>query len=320
MDFTAAIRAYNAADRLPTILTRLQEQTDADAIAWEVLIVDNNSRDGTAAVVDQFRPTWPDRIPLRYVNEAQQGASYARRRAIDEAQGTWIGFLDDDNWPAPNWVRSILDFAENHPRASVLVGQIHGQFEVEPPKNFQQIAHFLPVIERSRKAFCYNTYRHAKKKVMPPGAGMAVKRQVWLDCVPKKLVLKGPVGSNLTAKGEDIEALLHMVSQGWEVWFNPDQHIDHHIPRWRFERAYLLKFFRGVGLGRYQTRKLSYPRWKWPLMVPVYFANDLRKWVVFWWRHRRELGADVVAASQMEMLTYTLISPFYLLRQRLWRP
>lgn len=319
MDFTVAIRAYNAAERLPQILDRLRQQTGLSAVSWEVVIVDNNSTDNTAEVVQHHQADWLSHVPLRYVVETRQGASYARRRAIQEAQGIWIGFLDDDNFPALDWVAMTLLFAQSHPQAGVLVGQIHGQFEVEPPSNFDKIAHFLPVIERSPKAFCYNTYQYAHKKVMPPGAGMVIRRQAWLECVPDRLTLKGPVGSSLVAKGEDIEALWHMVHHNWEVWFNPDQHIDHYIPSWRFERDYLLKFFRGVGLGRYQTRKLSYPSWQWPAMMLVYFVNDVRKWLAFWWRHRQVLSQDVVAASQMEMLTYTILSPFYLLQQRLLR-
>lgn len=315
-DFTVAIRTYNRADWLAKILERLRSQINTEHIQWEVVVVDNNSTDHTPQVIQDYQAHWPERYPLKSYIELQQGASFARRRAIQEAQGEFIGFLDDDNVPALDWVSAAYAFGQEHPKAGAFGGQIHGTFEVDPPKNFSRIAHFLPVIERNQ-AICFNSYKHSRKRVLPPGAGLVIRRQAWLDSVPKHLKLQGPVGDSLAFKGEDIEALLHMWKANWEIWFNPAMHIFHQIPKSRFEREYLLRFFRGIGLGRCYTRMLGYEAWKTPLIIPLYMMNDLCKIITHYAKYRHALATDVVLACEMEFFLSSFVSPFYTCKQYL---
>jgi glycosyltransferase involved in cell wall biosynthesis len=316
--FTAAIRTYNAGQHLSTILDHLKAQENVDDIQWEVLIVDNNSTDNTLDIVADYQAHWDSSVPLRCVKEPQQGASYVRRRAIQEARGQWVGCLDDDTWPMPSWVASICAFVQHHPNAGAVNGNIHGSFEGSPPKGFENIAHYFAVIERrTESAYCINDQSYAHKIVMPPGAGLVVNKHAWTECVPSSLMLKGPIGSALSAKGEDMEALMYLSRRGWEIWFNPTQHIEHYIPQSRFDHQYLLRFFKGIGLGRYRLRTLSQKSRLSFLMLPLYFANDVRKLIIFWLNHRQELSQDSIVAGQMQMLVYTLVSPFYLMSKAL---
>ena len=57
-------------------------------------MVDNNSRDQTREVVEDFRSRYPGRF--RYLFEAQQGLSRARNAGIGQAQGEIVAFMDDD--------------------------------------------------------------------------------------------------------------------------------------------------------------------------------------------------------------------------------
>jgi len=102
--FTVAIRTFNGAERLPTVLKKLQEQQGTEKIEWEVLIIDNNSQDATAKIIADHQRKWSLPVPFRYVFEPRQGAAFARDRCIAEANSELIGFLDDDNWPGPDWV------------------------------------------------------------------------------------------------------------------------------------------------------------------------------------------------------------------------
>lgn len=54
VDFTVAIRTYNAEKRLPEVLDRLLVQIKTEGLGWEVLIVDHNSTDRTAADVAEY--------------------------------------------------------------------------------------------------------------------------------------------------------------------------------------------------------------------------------------------------------------------------
>ncbi|XDE63975.1 glycosyltransferase [Arthrospira platensis BEA 1257B] len=63
IQLTVAIPTYNGENRLPEVLEQLRCQRATESIRWEVLVVDNNSSDGTAAVVQQFQKDWPKKSP-----------------------------------------------------------------------------------------------------------------------------------------------------------------------------------------------------------------------------------------------------------------
>ncbi len=314
---TVAIRTYNGAERLSCLLNALQQQNGTEAIAWEILIVDNTSRDRTAALVRDYQQAWPLTAPLRYCTEPRQGAGYARQRCIQEARGAIVAFLDDDTRPTPHWLAAVVAFGRAHPEAGAYGSRVRGDYEVPPPPNFDQIAPFLAINERGDQPHCYTSHQYARQHVFPPGAGLAIRRQAWLDCVPERLVLQGPIGQSLVAKGEDLEALSYLARAGWEVWYNPAMEIYHRILAHRFERDYLLSLCRGIGLGRHCTRMLGYPRWQRPGAILAYFANDLRKAIAHLLKHRQALATDTVAAAQLQFLLAAPISPLFVWR-RMW--
>jgi hypothetical protein len=55
--------------------------------------------------------------------------------------------------------------------------------------------------------------------------------------------------------------------------------------------------------------------WQRPLLFPIGLANDIRKAIAYYLKHRKELKTDVVAACEMEFLRSSIISPFYLWKQ-----
>src|SRR5262245_22029298 len=89
---TVAILTYNRAEVLRQTLTTIADQ-DFPRDYYEVLVVDNNSRDRTRDVVAEFasQPLAP-----RYILETNQGLDHARNRAIAESRGEIIVFADDD--------------------------------------------------------------------------------------------------------------------------------------------------------------------------------------------------------------------------------
>ncbi|MDP5016097.1 MAG: glycosyl transferase, partial [Dolichospermum sp.] len=177
----------------------------------------------------------------------------------------------------------------------------------EPPKNFEKIASYLAIIEWTEtEPFCFNSTE--KGGLLPPGAGIVIRKQAWVENVPDNLELTGPVSGSLIAKGEDIEALLYIRNAGWEIWFNPEMHIYHQIPKNRLEKEYLIRLLRGVGLSRHRTRMLGYKPWQRPLVIPLYMANDLRKVISHRLKYGKELESDIVAASEMEMYLGSLES------------
>ncbi len=307
VDFTVAICTYNGADRIILVLDKLRSQKDTKDISWEVIVVDNNSKDDTAQVIQEYQDSWQCPYPLIYCFEQQQGAAFARKKAIKEANSPLIGFLDDDNLPNAYWVASAYSFAQKHPQAGAFASLIQGDFEVEPPPNFNRIKAFLAITERGNKARLYNP----KFKLLPPSAGLVVRKQAWLQSVPEKCILSGRIpGSMLT--GEDTEVLGYFQQKSWEIWYNPEMKIIHKIPANRLTKDYLIPFMRGIGLSRYVTRMIGVKSWQKPFLSLAYFMNDLRKIVLHFLKYGRAIKTDLVTACELELYVNSLISPFYL--------
>ena len=73
-------------------------------LSWDVWIVDNNSKDETAALVASFAESEPR---IHYLFEPAQGKSHALNRGVRQASGNIVAFTDDDCIPDPHWVANI---------------------------------------------------------------------------------------------------------------------------------------------------------------------------------------------------------------------
>lgn len=101
------IAAYNARDFIEAAVTSALGQSEQNL---EVLVVDDCSSDGTP---DLIRSISDPRLRL-YVLDRNGGPSRARNRAIQEARGDWITFLDADDWYAPDRMEVLLRVGEEY--------------------------------------------------------------------------------------------------------------------------------------------------------------------------------------------------------------
>jgi glycosyltransferase involved in cell wall biosynthesis len=100
---TVVIPARNAADVLPGQLEALSRQEYPDA--WEVVVVDNDSSDGTAAVAAEWQHKFPE---LRVVDaRAVAGINHARNAGAAAARGDLLLFCDADDAAEPGWLRAM---------------------------------------------------------------------------------------------------------------------------------------------------------------------------------------------------------------------
>ena len=114
------IPAYNEEVRLPATLAAVWSYLAARGWPdWEVLVVDDGSRDGTAAVAVQFQAAHPGVRLLR--NPGNRGKGYSVRHGMLESRGEWVLFTDSDLSAPIEELDKLLDALRSQ-QAAVAIG------------------------------------------------------------------------------------------------------------------------------------------------------------------------------------------------------
>jgi glycosyltransferase involved in cell wall biosynthesis len=98
--------------------------------AYEVIVVDNNSVDGTRELIEQLAA---DHRHLRYAFEPRQGLSHARNAGIVSARGDIIAFTDDDVRVGGDWLGRIVAALSQYPDLDFVGGRVLPQWPAPPP-------------------------------------------------------------------------------------------------------------------------------------------------------------------------------------------
>jgi glycosyltransferase involved in cell wall biosynthesis len=112
---SVVVPVHNGERFLADALRSIREQAYADL---EVLVVDDGSTDGTAALLDSLGPD------IRALHRPQGGPAAARNDGLRAARGAYVAFLDaDDLWPTGRLHKQV-HYLEEHPRAEVVLGRV----------------------------------------------------------------------------------------------------------------------------------------------------------------------------------------------------
>lgn len=154
-DFTLVIPAWNEAQYLPDTLRAIDAQTLAP---HEVIVVDNGSRDDTAALAQ----AWGATVLLCET----RGVAYARQMGLEAARTDWIATTDADSRPRPDWLAQLHHAA---PGRTALYG----------PMRFFGVPDPYPLLSQG----CYSAFLHVCRVIGKPnlaGGNMAYSRQAAL--------------------------------------------------------------------------------------------------------------------------------------------
>ena len=98
---------YNGEKFIGETIASVLKQTHTN---WELIIVDDCSKDNTAGVVASFQDS-----RIRYLkNEKNSGAAISRNYGLREAKGKWIAFLDSDDLWSPEKLEKQIAFMETN--------------------------------------------------------------------------------------------------------------------------------------------------------------------------------------------------------------
>ena len=96
---------YNSSLRLPKTIKHIALQQVRKDIPWELIIIDNNSTDGTSdsalIEIEQY-DILSDKF--RIIKEKQAGLSHARKTGVFNSKYEYLIFCDDDNWLDENYI------------------------------------------------------------------------------------------------------------------------------------------------------------------------------------------------------------------------
>lgn len=176
IDVSVVVPTYNRAPQLAPLLDALVQQ-DARGIAYEIIVVDNNSRDNTRAVVQAAQAADRSRL-IHYLLETRQGASHARNTGIAHARAPIIAFIDDDVVPSRDWVYSMKRAFDEYPEADCIGGRVRAAGDKAPP-SWLTAAHAGPVAlqDRPRKQW----FNRASASACLLSANLAFRREVFSD-------------------------------------------------------------------------------------------------------------------------------------------
>jgi len=120
--------------RRPTELERLLEALCAQRGApdFEVVVVDNDPQQSAKAIAERFSAA----IALTYCHEPVPGVAAVRNRAVVTSRGQFLAFIDDDEWPIPEWLAHFHDAAVES-GADGVFGGIANQFATDVPQHIR---------------------------------------------------------------------------------------------------------------------------------------------------------------------------------------
>ena len=128
---SVCVCTYKRPDLLKRLLNELGVQDTGGLFTYSIVIADNDELRSAEAVTLNFAAA--SRIPVRYCVEPRQNIALARNKAVENAQGDFVAFIDDDEFPSKGWLRTLFKACNDYDVDGVL-GPVKPYFDKDPPK------------------------------------------------------------------------------------------------------------------------------------------------------------------------------------------
>jgi len=224
------ICTFNRVDLIGSSILAIQRQA-FPADKYEIIVVDNNSTDGTGEIVRNIADSSP--VRLKYVFEGQQGLSFARNTGIRNSNGEILAFVDDDIDAESGWLTSLVA-AFDDPDVFAVGGPIRAIWLAPRPTwlSDRWQGHFT--VSEFRHAWASGEYKYPS---YPWGANMAFRAKVFTEATMFPTDL-GRVG-NCLLSNEEIYLFRRIEADGKKIGFAPKAVIHHKIPPERMRKLWL---------------------------------------------------------------------------------
>lgn len=229
---SVVVSTHNRQEDLRAALQTLLHQVGG--VRYEVLIVDNNSSDGTRAVVEQAKESSP--VPLTYLFEPRQGVSYGRNAGILHARAPIVAITDDDCRAAPDWIAAIVQAFEKNPDVDCIGGRV-------VPAWPEHVPTWVTPLQMSPLAIC----EHGDHD-LPVDAGHAAVCLLTANLAVRRSAFeKAGLFSTEYPRGQDREIQLRMWHAGGRGLYAPGLVVTVPIPPERLTKPYFRSWYRKYG-------------------------------------------------------------------------
>lgn len=234
MKVTIILCTYNRCQKLARALASVAVSAVPD-VEWDVLVVDNNSKDATKGVVQECMRKFPGRF--RYLFESQQGKSHALNAGILASQAEILAFMDDDVVVEANWLHNLT--------APLRSGEWDGSGgKILPDREFSPPAWLATEGRYSLTGMLalFDQGNQPGRLQDPPfGTNMAFLRSVFERFGDFRTDLGPCPGSEI--RNEDTEFGRRVLAGGCRLRYVPSAVVFHDVESERLTKTYFLRFW-----------------------------------------------------------------------------
>jgi glycosyltransferase involved in cell wall biosynthesis len=235
------IATYNRAMLLGETLDYMARVHQPAGLAWEVVVIDNNSRDDTRHVVESRQAGFP--VPLRYLFESRQGRSAALNAGHAATNAPFILYTDDDVRVAPDWLGAGAQaLAEEW---DYIGGPVDPIWEAPRPAWLHPSLHgTIAILDYGQSQFIFE-----ERCRVPLGANMGMRR----DLLDRIGGFREDLGRSNGRKilGQEVPELLSRArAVGARGLYVPELRVEHHVPAARLTRSYFRRWWYGKGVSK----------------------------------------------------------------------
>ncbi len=273
MKVSVILCTYNRCQSLSAALESVAISQMPASVSWEVLVVDNNSKDQTRDVVEGFVKKYTGRF--RYLFEPQQGKSYALNSGIREASGDVLAFMDDDVTVDDKWLQALTTIFNQEEWAGA-GGRILPERDFTPPawlslQNKYALAPLALFDIGSEPGEMFEA---------PFGTNMAFRKKVF-EKIGKFRTDLGPCPGSET-RSEDTEFGYRALQAGQHLWYEPSAVVYHSLPLQRMQKKYFLAWWYDKARADIRAFGVAKGTKLYIAGVPVYFFRRLGRWGLQW--------------------------------------
>jgi glycosyltransferase involved in cell wall biosynthesis len=237
-----AICTWNRDALLAQMLDSVIKLLLPQSISLTVLIVDNNSSDHTASVIESFTATMGTRASVVSLQESKQGHTFSRNNAIDASTGDLTLWTDDDVVLAPDWVVRYVAAAESDANAVFWGSVIEPTFSGARPAWIEQNWDHLKGCFAHRDLGDQPIDFHPTR--LPYGANFAIRTDIQKEFrYATELGRRG----NIVLGEDELDLFRRLLAAGHSGKWVPGAVVEHVIPNERATEKYVYDYFVGQG-------------------------------------------------------------------------